>query len=70
MTEKEDKQMDKKSSSAGGGAGFTSRVLVAFIVLKLCHVIDWPWVWVLAPLWISIIVVFVVLIIVFFLDRK
>ena len=36
--------MDKKSSSAGGGAGFTSLLLVAFIVLKLCHVIDWPWV--------------------------
>lgn len=24
---------------------------VAFIVLKLCKVIDWSWWWVLAPTW-------------------
>lgn len=22
-----------------------------FLTLKLCHVIDWAWVWVLAPFW-------------------
>ena len=27
---------------------------IVFIVLKLCRLIDWPWVWVLAPLWGSI----------------
>ena len=39
-------------------------LLVAFIVLKLCHVIEWSWLWVLSPLWIpfvlSIIVIAVV----------
>lgn len=29
-------------------------LLVTFIVLKLCHVIDWSWWWVLAPLWIPL----------------
>lgn len=24
---------------------------VAFIILRLCHVIDWSWLWVLAPFW-------------------
>lgn len=24
---------------------------VAFVVLKLCHVIDWSWVWVTCPFW-------------------
>lgn len=24
---------------------------VAFVVLKLCHVIDWSWWWVTAPFW-------------------
>ena len=24
---------------------------VVFIVLKLCHVIEWSWWWVLSPLW-------------------
>ena len=27
---------------------------VAFVVLKLCEVIDWPWLWVLAPFWIPL----------------
>lgn len=35
-----------------GGIGFTGLLTIAFIVLKLCHVIDWSWLWVLAPLWI------------------
>lgn len=27
---------------------------VVFIALRLCGVIDWPWVWVLAPIWVPI----------------
>lgn len=27
---------------------------VAFVVLKLCGVIAWPWAWVLAPFWMPI----------------
>ena len=49
--------MEVKKSS---GIGFSGLLCVAFIVLKLCHVIDWSWWWVLSPLWISAII-FVVL---------
>ena len=35
------------------GTGFCGLLTIAFIVLKLCGVIAWSWVWVLAPLWIS-----------------
>lgn len=31
-----------------------------FITLKLCHVIDWSWWWVLAPFWIPIALVAVI----------
>ena len=31
--------------------GILPLLLVAFIVLKLCNVITWSWIWVLAPLW-------------------
>lgn len=31
---------------------FSSLLGIAFIILKLCKVIAWPWVWVLAPIWI------------------
>jgi hypothetical protein len=29
-------------------------LFVVFLVLKLCGVIDWSWVWVTAPLWLSV----------------
>jgi len=31
---------------------FWTLLSVAFIVLKVTHLIDWPWVWVLAPIWV------------------
>ena len=40
----------KKSSS---GISFFGLLTIVFIVLKLCHVIDWGWIWVLAPIWMS-----------------
>lgn len=45
---------NKNSSTGGMGClGFLSVLLgVAFIVLKLVGVIEWSWVWVLAPIWI------------------
>ena len=30
---------------------------VAFIVLKLCKVIKWSWLWVLSPMWITTAIV-------------
>lgn len=51
--------MESKTSS--GGIGFGSLLTIAFIVLKLTKQIDWPWLWVLSPVWIvaSLIVVIV-----------
>ena len=36
----------------GSGIGFGSLLFIAFLVLKLCNVIDWSWWWVTSPLWI------------------
>ena len=38
---------------SSGGIGFGTALLLIFIVLKLIGTIDWSWVWVLSPLWIS-----------------
>ena len=38
------------------GPGFASLLTLLFIALKLTGVIAWPWVWVLAPLWIVFII--------------
>ena len=44
---------NNSSSNAGGGIGFAGLLTIVFIVLKLLDKIDWDWVWVLSPLWIS-----------------
>lgn len=47
---------------------------VAFVVLKLCGVISWSWLWVLSPLWIGfalgILLLIVLLIIAVIAGRK
>ena len=37
--------------------GFTGLLTTAFIVLKLCNIIAWSWLWVLSPLWIFALIV-------------
>lgn len=39
---------------------FNDLLLLAFIVLKLCKVIDWHWLMVISPFWISIIVTVII----------
>lgn len=41
------------SVSISIGGSFSSLLAIAFIVLKLCHVIEWSWLWVLSPIWIT-----------------
>lgn len=51
-----DKDINVKTST-NGGIGFLGALTILFIALKLTHVIDWSWWWVLAPLWIPVAVV-------------
>ena len=55
--------MENKSSGGSIGIGFWGLLQIAFIVLKLCNVIKWSWVWVLAPIWIGVLLCAVVIII-------
>jgi hypothetical protein len=43
---------ENKTVVSGGGIGFCGVLCIAFIVLKLCGVINWSWIWVLAPIWV------------------
>ncbi len=45
------------SNSKSVGLGFCDVLLIVFIVLKLIGVINWSWSWVLAPLWIPVLLV-------------
>ena len=56
-------EKNSTSSSSSAGLGFCGALTIAFIVLKLCGVIDWSWLWVISPLllscglWITLIAV-------------
>ena len=45
------------NSSSSSGISFTGLLTVLFIGLKLTGHITWSWVWVLSPIWISILFV-------------
>lgn len=51
--------MDSNSSS--GEIGFCGLLTIVFIILKLCNVIAWSWVWVFSPLWIPALIILVIL---------
>lgn len=39
--------------ASSSGISFAGLLTIAFIVLKLVGIINWSWIWVLSPLWIS-----------------
>ena len=41
------------NSSAGINTGGVLTII--FVVLKLLHIIEWSWLWVLSPMWISLL---------------
>lgn len=49
--------MKDKNNTDGGGIGFCGLLTIAFIVLKLTGFISWSWWVVLAPLWVSLLLV-------------
>ena len=69
--------MNSNNRNSGGYSGaisFSGLLTIAFIVLKLCKVITWKWVWVLAPLWIPVslwvFALIIILTVLFIKDRR
>lgn len=52
------------SENTSSSIGFSGLLTVLFIGLKLCHVIDWSWWWVLSPIWIPLVLVVVLAILI------
>ena len=63
-----------KATATASGIGVTGLLGVAFVILKLCGVINWSWVWVLAPFWggvlLSILIFAAVLIFIVWIEEK
>jgi hypothetical protein len=51
------------STASSSGIGITGALGLLFIGLKLGDVIDWSWIWVLAPFWIPFAALFAALLI-------
>ena len=54
--------MKDNQGTTNTGIGFVELLQIAFIILKLCKVINWSWWWVLAPTWIPLAIGFLILI--------
>lgn len=58
---------ETKEINVTNNLGFCELLTIVFIILKLTNVIAWSWWWVLAPIWIPVVIllVFVMLVAVF-----
>jgi energy-coupling factor transporter transmembrane protein EcfT len=51
------------NNEKGGGVGICGVVGIVFIILKLCGLIHWSWIWVLSPFWLPVaLVIFLIII--------
>ena len=60
-------QKDKEVKTVG--LGFVDALTLLFIALKLTGQIDWNWIWVLSPIWISISFLTVLAIVILLIGR-
>lgn len=65
------------NNTSSSGIGFCGLLTIVFITLKLTGVIDWSWIWVLFPLWVSavfvaasLLILGIVYVVVKILERK
>ena len=61
---------NSNNSKSGVSIGFVGLLQLAFIILKLCKVINWSWWLVLIPLWIEIILVVGIIAFIVWLGKK
>jgi len=51
------------NNEKGGGVGILTVIGVVLVILKLCGLIHWSWIWVLAPFWFPVALVIVIILI-------
>lgn len=53
------------NNEKGGGIGILTVIGIVFIILKCCGLIHWSWIWVLAPFWMPVALVILIILIAF-----
>ena len=61
--------MNNSNKGIGCGTALALMLTVAFVILKLCNVIDWSWWWVVSPIWIYFGVVIIITIIISLISK-
>ena len=61
--------MRKEKEVKTVGLGFVDALTLLFIALKLTGQIDWNWIWVLSPIWISISFLAVLTVVILLIGR-
>ncbi len=67
--DKEPVMKNSGNNVSTGGIGFFGMLTILFIGLKLAGFIDWSWVWVLAPIWIPLVLLVVILLVLLIIDK-
>ncbi len=58
------------NNTKSGGIGFTGLLTILFIALKLTGVINWSWLWVLSPIWITTLIAVVFLLVIIAMEIR
>lgn len=58
--------MEEPRNTNQAGMGFLGWLGIVFITLKLTGYIHWPWVWVLAPIWMPLALLVFIAIVIWF----
>lgn len=62
--------MKGKKTETRVGLGFAEALTILFVALRLCGVIDWPWLWVVSPIWITLLLLFSIVLVILTLGRR
>ncbi len=62
-------ERNNNNTTSSSGIGFTGLLTILFIALKLLGVIEWSWVWVLSPIWITALLIVLCVIVTIILTR-
>ena len=58
----------KRKSTEVSGLGFIEALTLLFIGLKLTGHITWKWLWVLSPMWLTLLIAFVLALLIVIID--
>ena len=62
-------ERNNNNTTSSSGIGFTGLLTILFIALKLLGIIEWSWVWVLSPIWITALLIVLCVIVTIILTR-